>query len=269
MNADILVRDDGSKDKTVEILNKYQEENKLRWYNGENLRSAKSFMDLVRKSGEYQYYAFSDQDDYWKKNKLKRAIEQLKEYDNIPAIYFCQKEIVDENLKKMKYKNYNSIVSFETSLVRNIVTGCTMVINNKLMKILKEYTPEYIEMHDSWIYRVCLAVGGKAIFDQEENIMYRQHGNNVIGANESWNSKLKRRINSFIHNTRKRSKTVTESKKGYYNEMTEENKKCIDQLDNYNKSLKNKINIIKNKKFKTEDKERNFIFKIAILLNKF
>ena len=61
--ADILVRDDGSSDKTHEILDKWQNKGLLKWYKGENLGFAKSFMDLVQRAGDYEYYAFCDQDD--------------------------------------------------------------------------------------------------------------------------------------------------------------------------------------------------------------
>ena len=47
MELQLLVRDDGSKDGTHEILNEYQEKGMLTWYTGENLRPAKSFWELI------------------------------------------------------------------------------------------------------------------------------------------------------------------------------------------------------------------------------
>ena len=34
VQVDILVRDDGSTDNTIEVLNKWKEQNKLEWYKG-------------------------------------------------------------------------------------------------------------------------------------------------------------------------------------------------------------------------------------------
>lgn len=45
---DLWVRDDGSTDGTKDILNDYESRGLLRWYTGENLGPAQSFLDLVR-----------------------------------------------------------------------------------------------------------------------------------------------------------------------------------------------------------------------------
>ena len=66
----LLVRDDGSTDETINILNKYQNLGKLKWYSGKNLGPGKSFIDLLYKTHGYDYYAFSDQDDVWMTGKI-------------------------------------------------------------------------------------------------------------------------------------------------------------------------------------------------------
>lgn len=49
---------------------------------------AKSFLDLVYNAPlKYDYYAFCDQDDYWKEDKLYKAIERLEHFDDKPALY--------------------------------------------------------------------------------------------------------------------------------------------------------------------------------------
>ena len=59
----LLVRDDGSSDQTIPILKSYQTKKKLSFYQGHNVRPAKSFMELLCKAPNSKYYAFSDQDD--------------------------------------------------------------------------------------------------------------------------------------------------------------------------------------------------------------
>ena len=76
----LLIRDDGSKDGTQEILRKYAAKypDQVNWYQGENIGVIKSFFDLIEKSDEKaDYYAFSDQDDYWHKEKLRAGIEKI------------------------------------------------------------------------------------------------------------------------------------------------------------------------------------------------
>ena len=69
----LFIRDDGSKDGTQKILDEYAEKypDRISWYQGENIGVIKSFFELMEKSDEKaEYYAFSDQDDYWHKEKL-------------------------------------------------------------------------------------------------------------------------------------------------------------------------------------------------------
>ncbi len=65
IDVKVVVRDDGSKDTTHAILDEYKKTHELVWYTGENLKSARSFMDLIYQAPESDYYAFADQDDYW------------------------------------------------------------------------------------------------------------------------------------------------------------------------------------------------------------
>ena len=59
-NIDLIVRDDGSKDKTVEIIKEYQEKHKnIKLYEGQNLGFVKSFFELL-KLADADYYAYAD-----------------------------------------------------------------------------------------------------------------------------------------------------------------------------------------------------------------
>lgn len=84
-NVQILIRDDGSTDRTVEILEKYAKEHEnISFYAGSNLGVIQSFFHLLRHSSqEAEYYAFADQDDYWMPEKLERAVTMLREQTEI------------------------------------------------------------------------------------------------------------------------------------------------------------------------------------------
>ena len=103
---DIIVRDDGSSDDTINILEEYANQGKVRWYTGQNLKPARSFIDLILNVCGYDYYAFSDQDDFWYQDKIQCAIDWIKGAKK-PAIYFSNAEIADEklnSLNKVLYK---------------------------------------------------------------------------------------------------------------------------------------------------------------------
>lgn len=93
--VDILARDDGSTDKTVEILKKYD---RVKVYGGNNLKPAKSFLDLIWKADiNYDYYALCDQDDVWKEEKIISAVKCIENIDK-PALYSSAVEVVDKDL---------------------------------------------------------------------------------------------------------------------------------------------------------------------------
>ena len=62
-NIDIIVRDDGSKDGTIEILKKYK--NKIKLIIGENIGVISSFNELIMYVSDYDFYVFCYQDVIW------------------------------------------------------------------------------------------------------------------------------------------------------------------------------------------------------------
>lgn len=264
IKLDILVRDDNSTDKTKEILDR----NHIKWYTGKNLKPAKSFFDLIKKSGDFEYYAFCDQDDVWDTKKLYIAIEKLEKCNNNkPSMYFSNKKIVDQNLNYLYTTNETKKISLGSSLITNIATGCTIVINKKMMEALKKYSPSFIEMHDAWVYKLCLALDGNVVFDKNSYINYRQHQNNVIGNSESILSKIKRRLKGIIKCNHIKEKMTLEILEGYKDVISQKNLEILNDFVGY-KKLKNKFKLIFKEEYKTGDFSKDLIFKIAVLINK-
>ncbi len=180
----ILVRDDGSTDKTHTILEEYKKERKLEWYTGENLKPAKSFVNLVSNAEIiYDYYAFCDQDDFWYSDKISNAIQEMEKDSSIlPKLCYCNIELVDKDRQHLEYRKISGRCDFfEEMLLTYCVPGCTMVFNKRLLNIVKKRVPTRLTMHDCWLYFVCVATGGKIYSTEKVGIQYRQHGGNVVG----------------------------------------------------------------------------------------
>ena len=264
-NVNILVRDDNSTDNTTEILDEYQHSNSIKWYTGENLRSAASFMHLIKNAPESDYYALCDQDDYWYDDKLVAAIDKL-EKTSKPALYFSQTTLADANLQPIHTPKISPMCTMGEALISFYATGCTFVFNKQLRDEIIKYTPNYMSMHDNWIYRVCLAIGGDVIFDSQSHILYRQHENNVIGLKHSPWKTFKRRFKSLISPERERSRTASELLAGYGDRMSVQDKDLVSLAANCPSSIKDRVKLIFKRDLKCPSKKCNITSRLAILM---
>lgn len=193
------VSDDGSKDKTLDILNSYQQkwpEDRLVIHVGPSKGFVANFLSLTCKdSVNADYYAYSDQDDVWDPTKLDRAVKWLESVPReIPALYCSRTRLVDA---KSNYIGLSPLFtkppSFANALVQNIAGGNTMVFNHAACELLREVGENHpIAVHDWWVYMVVTGCGGKVFYDSEPTLCYRQHGNNLIGMNVSFSNRLTR-----------------------------------------------------------------------------
>ncbi|MEE3392590.1 MAG: glycosyltransferase family 2 protein [Lachnospiraceae bacterium] len=202
----LLVRDDGSKDATLSILQLYKKKYpfKIEYYSGKNLGVIGSFFDLMKKAEDADYYAFSDQDDVWDSDKLSSAIDIIDQMDTtskglkIPFLYACAPELVSEDLEEI-HSNIDRTSpdpEFENALVENICIGCTEVFNDVLLKLVRETSPDFTIMHDWWLY-LTASCFGKVFFDDEPHIKYRQHHGNALGMNSSHIKEFIDRVKRF------------------------------------------------------------------------
>ena len=197
----LLIRDDGSTDHTLDIIKKYADKyENIDFYTGDNLGVQKSFFHLMMHADKTaDYYAFSDQDDVWLPEKIRRAVEMLEKQDgNRPLLYASETILVDEHLRKlpMYTKVSKTVPSFGNALVENICAGCTEVFNNQLLQLVNKKTPEYVVMHDWWLY-LCASAFGNVCFDSKSFILYRQHLDNQLGAPSHIGNMWKRRVEGF------------------------------------------------------------------------
>jgi len=163
----------------------------------ENIGCTKNFLNAVANVGnEFEYFAFSDQDDVWHKNKLKKAIAELSKFPNdMPALYCARTEVTDAACKyTFGYSPlFNKPPSFANSLVQNIGGGNTMVFNKAAKNlIINASLNAVVVAHDWWCYQIVTGAGGHVVYDSEPCLKYRQHAHNLVGANSSWRTRLVR-----------------------------------------------------------------------------
>lgn len=194
--VDLWVRDDGSQDRTCEILEEYAASGKLRWYTGPNLKPAKSFLDLIQHCPGYDYYAFADQDDYWYSDKLQNGIDHLKGMDG-PGLSYANARLVDAQLQPLGRNVFRRTphLDFYSVTCGAGILGCTVLFNKALAQLIQEKPmPEELIMHDVYMGVVCTLHDGKIVYDEAPQLDYRQHGSNVVGSTWSKVAALKDRI---------------------------------------------------------------------------
>lgn len=190
----LYIRDDGSTDDTLKIINNFQQKHsniKLLTDSNVGLGAMKSFLKLLEYV-ESDYYMFCDHDDVWLPNKievsLKNLIQAELDHPGKPIIVHTDLKVVDASLKvintsfwKMSAIKPTVIGNKKLIQVFNCVTGCTMIFNNNVKKITFPYVDE-APMHDWWIALQTLKNEGVIKHINTATILYRQHGNNEVGA---------------------------------------------------------------------------------------
>lgn len=213
------IYDDGSTDRTLEILEEYQNQypDKIVVYrNYDNLGVTLNFLEGVRRaSGEY--IMFCDQDDVWLPDKIEKTLQRLKEREaergkSTPIVVFTDAKLVDGVLRTISdsFFGYNGLdtqkLDLAHLLIENKVIGCTTMFNKALAEKLFRL-PVNARYHDWWIGLVG-ATFGEVNFLDEPTMLYRQHGDNAVGAQSFWRyvisriKNLKEQRQSLIENER-------------------------------------------------------------------
>lgn len=191
----IYIRDDGSSDETIVILNKYcltfPELIEIVFDGKGNLGPKNSFLSLTTYSTA-DFIAFCDQDDVWDRNKLSNISNfysnKLQHFNPKLHAFVIHSDlkVVDAELNVLNQSFCRSlnIDGHESNvgavLVRNTVTGCAMVLSRRLLELGK-IGHDSFKLHDHWF--ACLAAMNEGIyFIDKQLVLYRQHGKNCVGA---------------------------------------------------------------------------------------
>ena len=196
----LFICDDKSTDNTFLIASEYAQRypNKISVYqNEENTGNAK--YNFIRMMIEHKndYVMLCDQDDVWLPDKIEKSLAKICELEAVygitePLLVHTDLRVVDKELSvmspsyaQMSRTDYTK-KSLNNLLTRNIASGCTQIYNRALADLIVS-EPKYMLVHDWWVALIA-ATFGKIIAIHEPTILYRQHGNNSIGAKKehSW-----------------------------------------------------------------------------------
>ena len=190
----LLVRDDGSKDGTAEILRSYSlADSRVVIVKDEkgNIGPARSFLSLLKCSTS-DFFMFADQDDVWLPGKISSSLRRIEELvtaggSTRPTVFFTDLVVCDKELKTIsdsfwQYQSLDPEISHDWRrlLVQNVVTGCTMIGNAAARQAALPFALEEM-FHDHWV-AVNVARSGIVDYDKTATVLYRQHSENAEGA---------------------------------------------------------------------------------------
>ncbi|MBF0941984.1 MAG: glycosyltransferase family 2 protein [Catonella sp.] len=204
-NWQLVVRDDGSSDQTLAILNAYAEKDariqvvqNQTDYHG----AYPNFWGLVaycKQLKAYDYYMFADQDDVWDKDKLEVYMDFCSDKGlNEPLLVYGDMRIIDgdgqvtsNSLEANLGIAYTNAIS---TFFAHKVHGCNSFFNRCLFELALPLSPEEPEAkyvsHDNY-YTKFAALLGQVYYLPRPMMSYRRYGTNVT-SQHAYDFKLKR-----------------------------------------------------------------------------
>ena len=214
----LFVHDDGSADGTMAILREYAAAHSqvvvLDYPPSGGARA--NFLGMMQRV-EAQYYLFADQDDVWLSDKVRLTREEMLLQEaaqpHSPVVVHTDLTVADEqlNVVAQSFWRYTAtrpefITTFD-ECVLPFVTGCTMMFNAEARKATILPARE-ATMHDVWVTLCCMSKGGVVSTVPTPQVLYRQHGDNAIGARDIHTVGLRYRLGHLL--------TIVRNNKAHY-----------------------------------------------------
>lgn len=240
-NWNLLIRDDNSTDKTLEIIQNYHKKDKrikILKDNKGNIGIVRNFEELL-KSSESEFIMFSDQDDIWVENKLDMYLKMIEKIKNKGFMIHSDAILFDKNKSNILKDTFISKKAINRGLenvfFNYFVQGATILISKEIKNFILPF-PKEVYLHDRYIHLIS-ELFFERIFVNKALIYYRQHGDNQIGAKNTIRELLSKRY--FDERDRQLIKVIYNK---YGSLLTEDKKKLIEEYFKITDIEKNRFN---------------------------
>lgn len=198
VDDEVIISDDSSTDKTLEIIKSYND-SRLKVLENNHFKSPIYNLENALKQAKGDYIFLADQDDVWYPNKVEKLLLCLTDYNCVVSdatVVNSDMTVIHESFMEINH----SRKGFVNNLIKNGFLGCCMAFSSSLLKIVLPF-PKNIPMHDSWI-GLNATLKGKVLFLDEPLIYYRRHESNASCSSEksknTLSTKIKHRYNLFV-----------------------------------------------------------------------
>ncbi|MDY3069379.1 MAG: glycosyltransferase [Parabacteroides sp.] len=275
----ILVRDDGSSDSSLSILEKYKDlYGNMIIIKGENIGCSRSFYTLLQYAYEnlkdYNFFSFCDQDDVWMENKLSTSIRYLSKTQKKYAFFHSAYYITDEELNIIS-KNRFVDNTLENNIISNFCLGCTQAFNRalleKILLICKYQINNKINLiiHDALSSLTAFSLDADIYYSKEPTMYYRQHKHNVIGTSNNILINNYKRFERFIYKSPNIKSNKCKLMINAIGDNISPSEKNILNMCAYYNLKNNKKNLLLHKRMYSRGIVYSVGFIISVLMNKF
>ena len=194
---EVIVSDDGSSDRTLEIIKQLNDSRIQIFQNELEHGYTKNFENALNHAhGDIIF--ISDQDDVWKPEKVRVMCEALKDHE-LAVHDAC---MTDENLivtAPSHFKKYGIKPGFLRTLVYTRYTGACMAFTKRFLELALPF-PENQKLcpYDYWFAYLGELYGVITVLDQQL-IYYRRHSGTALNAGEFSTRSASDRINTRIY----------------------------------------------------------------------
>lgn len=194
----VFVSDDGSSDDTLAILSRYPAEAVTLLPPARSGGAGQNFLRLLRDAPwqDFDFVAFSDQDDIWHPGKLARGTARLMDegYDayssNVTAFWpDGRRKLVDKAQARRRLDYLFEAPGPGHTFI--LTRDSAALVLDRLVAAGPDKTAR-VALHDWLIYAILGAAGRRWLIDPHPSVDYRLHGNNVIGTGRDWATIRKR-----------------------------------------------------------------------------